>query len=90
MEITEKCKTFSSAIEEEVLKFDKNDNESVVTIFYKMKFTDSARLMASSLSNFVDNLPEVIHKIRCKDCDCFLKYEVNDNLIKYNKCLSCE
>ena len=31
--------------------------------------------MASSLSNLVDNLPEGIHKIKCKDCDCFLESE---------------
>ena len=45
--------------------------------------------MASSLSNLVDNLAEGIHKIKWKDCDCFLEYEsVKDNLIKY-KCLFC-
>ena len=45
--------------------------------------------MASSLSNLVNNLSEGIHKIKCKDCDCFLEYESGkDNLIKY-KCLSC-
>ena len=45
--------------------------------------------MSSSLSNLVDNLAEGIHKIKCKDCDCFLEYEsVKDNMIKYN-CLSC-
>ena len=45
--------------------------------------------MASSLSNFVDNLTEEIHKIKSKDCDCFLEYEsVKENSIKY-KCLSC-
>ena len=44
--------------------------------------------MATSLSNLVDNLLEGIHKIKCKDCECFLQYEsVNENLIKY-KCLS--
>ena len=37
----------------------------------------------------VDNPTEGIHKIKCKDCDCFFEYEsVKDNLIKYN-CLSC-
>ena len=45
--------------------------------------------MATSSSHLVDNLTERIHKIKCKDCDCFLEYEsVKDNLIKY-KCLSC-
>ena len=45
--------------------------------------------MANSLSNLVDNPGEEIHKIKCKDCDCFLEHEsVRDNLIKY-KCLSC-
>ena len=44
--------------------------------------------MATSLSNLVNNPEEGIHKIKCKDCDYFLKYEsVKDILIKY-KCLS--
>ena len=39
--------------------------------------------MASSLSTLVDNIAEGIHKIKCKDCDCFLEYEsAKDNLIK--------
>ena len=34
-------------------------------------------------------LTEGIHKIKSKDCYCFLEYgRVNDNLIKY-KCLPC-
>ena len=45
--------------------------------------------LATSLSNTVDNRTEAIHKIKCKDCDCFLEYEsVKDNLIKYT-CFSC-
>ena len=40
--------------------------------------------MASSLANLIHNFAEGIHKIKCKDCDCFLEYEiVKDNLIKY-------
>ena len=40
--------------------------------------------MVSSLSNFVDNLTEGIHKIKCKDYDCYLEYEsLKDKLIKY-------
>ena len=40
--------------------------------------------MATSLSYLVDNINEGIHKIKCKDCDCFLEYEsIKDNLVKY-------
>ena len=39
--------------------------------------------------NEVDILAEGIHKVKCKDCDCFLEYEnVKENSVKY-KCLSC-
>ena len=56
---------------------------------YKIKFIDSERFMASSLSNLVDNFAEGIHKITWRYCACFFEYEsVKDNLIKY-KCLSC-
>ena len=45
--------------------------------------------MASLLSNLVHDITEGIHKIKCKDSDCFLEYEsVTDNLVKY-KSLSC-
>ena len=45
--------------------------------------------MTSSLSNLVDNLADEIHKVKCKDSDCFFEYEnVKDNLIEY-KCFSC-
>ena len=84
-----KVQAFSVPIEKEVTKIDKDDNETVITISYKIKFTDSARFLASSLSNLVDNLAEGIHKIKFQDCDCFLEYEsVKANLIKY-KSLSC-
>ena len=38
---------FSAPIEKEVTKIDKDLNESVVTISYKIKFFDSARFMAT-------------------------------------------
>ena len=46
--------------------------------------------MTSSLSNLVDNFEEGVHKTKCKDCNCFLEYEiVKDNLIKYKLFFSC-
>ena len=81
--------TFSAPIERKVTKINKDGNESGVTISYKIKFIDSARFMASSLSNLADNLAEGIPKIKCKDCNCIFEYEnVKDNLIKF-KFLSC-
>ena len=71
---------FSALIEKEIRKVDKDGNEDIITISYKIKFTDSARFMPSSLSNLVSNLAEGIHKIKYKDCDCFLEYEsLKDN-----------
>ena len=70
-----KLQTFSISIKKKITKNDKDDNESVVNISYKIKLIDSTRFMASSWSNLVDNLAEGIHKIKYKDCDCFLEYE---------------
>ena len=70
-----KYNTFSIPMEKEVIKTDKDGNESVVTISYKIKFIDKARFMVTSLSNLVDNLTEGIHKIKYKDSDYFLEYE---------------
>ena len=62
-------KGFSVPIE--VTKIDKDGNENVISISYKIKFIDSARFMATSLSNLVVNLAEGIHKIKCNNFDCF-------------------
>ena len=44
---------------------------------------------ATLLQNLFDNLKKGFHKIRSKDCTCFLEYEsVKKSLIKY-ECLSC-
>ena len=84
-----KVQNFFCSKKNEITKIDKDGNESVVNISYKIKFIDSARFMASSLSNLVDNFTEKNHKITCKGCDCFLEYEsVKDNLTKYNAHLS--
>ena len=46
---TENYKTFSISIEKEVANIDKDGNETVGTIFYKINFINNARFMGSSL-----------------------------------------
>ena len=83
-ENTEKYKTFSVSTGKEILKVDKDGNENIVTICYKIKSIDSMRFMTTSLSNLVDNPSKGIFKIKCKDCGCFFECEsVNDNSINH-------
>ena len=63
MENTDIYKTFLAPIENEATNIDKDVNESVVIISYRVKFIDTARVMVTSLSNLVDNLTEVIKEI---------------------------
>ena len=66
-ENTEKYITFSVPIKK---KIENKDLE----ITYKIKFIDSYRFMASSLSKLVDNLSEGIHSNKCSDCGSNLDY----------------
>ena len=59
----------------EITNPDKEGNESITAVLYKIKFIDSARFMASSLSDLVDDLTEGIYKIKFKYCYCFLECE---------------
>ena len=72
---TEKYKSFSVLIEKEVTENDKDGNKIVVTISYKIKLTDSARFMATSLLNLADNL--IIHKWNVKIAIAFLNMNVS-------------
>ena len=61
-------KLFLFWYKKEATKFNKEGNEKIMTIYYNIKLTDSARLTASLLSNLVNNLAQGIHKIKRKDC----------------------
>ena len=50
-----------------ITEVDKDGNESVVAVSYKIKFIDSGRYMATPLSNLLDNLTEGILEIKCKN-----------------------
>ena len=57
---------FSVPTEKEVIRIDKKGKLITKTISYRLQFINSARFMARSSSNPVDNLAERIHKIKCK------------------------
>ena len=89
----------------EVARIDKNWKEITKNISYILQFIDSARFLASSLSNLVNNLSEGIHRIKCKfgpeekKCEtCGIKYKYYDCFLEYTnfkddligcKCLVC-
>ena len=61
-----KVQNLSVPIKKEVRKIDKDGNGCVVTISYKIKFIDSARFIATSLSNLVINLTQGFTKLNVK------------------------
>ena len=63
---TGKYLTFTAPIEKEVARIDKNGEEITKNISYILESVDSARFMASSLSNLVNNIFEGIHRIKRK------------------------
>ena len=80
---TEKYITFSVPIKKRI------DNKNI-DITYKIKFIDSFRFMATSLSKLVDNLTDNIDNdkcIKCKSNLCFVR-AINEKLIF--KCIDCE
>ena len=67
VENTEKYITFSVPVKKKI----ENKN---IEITYKIKFIDSYRFMAMSLSKLVDNLSEGIHNNKCTDRKSCLDY----------------
>ena len=82
-ENTEKDITFSVPLKKKIEK--KN-----IEITYKIKFIDSYRFMATSLSKLVDNLTEDIHGDKCVDCKSDLSYmKLIDEALIF-RCFNCE
>ena len=82
-ESTEKYITFSVPIKKKIENKD-------IEITYKVKFIDSYRFMATSLSKLVDNLTEDIHGINCVDCKSYLSYmKVIDEALIF-RCFNCK
>ena len=104
-ENNEKYKTFSVPIIIEFKWIGINGEEIRETVSCQMQFINSARFMASSLSNHIDNIAEGIHKIeckhgrdnkkcekcgiKCKTCECCFEYKNVKDDSMLYKCLCC-
>ena len=105
-ENTEKYITFTNQTEKEVTRINKNGEDITKSVSYVfLEFIDSARFIASSLSNLVNNPSEGIYRIKCKYghddkkcekfgisnevCDCFLEYTNLKDDLIENICLCC-
>ena len=92
-------------MEEQVWRTNKNGEGIAKNISYILKFIDSIKFIASSLSNIVNNLSERIHRIKCiyghddkkwetcvikyKYCDCIFEYTNFKDDLIEQKCLCC-
>ena len=82
-ENTEKYITFSVPIKKEIENKD-------LEITYKIKFIDSYRFMALSLSKLVDNLSEGIRNNKCADCKSNLDYIKTKSEKLILECYNCK
>ena len=89
VENTAKYITFSVPINKEITKIDKDGNDKIVTIPYKLKFIDSFRFISTSLSSLADNLSDGLHSNKCIDCKSSLhNVKVKGPQLIF-KCLNC-
>ena len=87
---TKKYITFSVLIKKEITKIDKDGNDKIMKISYKIKLIDNFRFMSSSLSSLVDNLYEGLHSERCRDCISYLDYMITKNEQLIFRCFECK
>ena len=92
-------------MEKEVTRIDKNGEEVTKNISYFLQCIDSAKCVASTISNLVNNLSEGIYRIKCKYrhddkkcetcrtkykyCNCFLEFTNFKDDLIEYKCSSC-
>ena len=69
---------------------DKNGNDKITKISYKIKFIDSYRFIPTPLSNLVSNLSEGLHNERCIDCKFYLDYMTTKDEQLIFRCFMCK
>ena len=81
---------FFSTNQKEITKKDKNGNNKITKISYKIKFINSYRFMSTSLSNLVKNLSEGLHNDRCINCKSCLDYMKTKDEQLIFRCFRCK
>ena len=89
-ENTEKYITFSVPVKKETTKKDKDCNDKITKISYKIKFIDSYRFMSTSLSNLFNNLSEGVHNDKCTNCKSCLNYMTTKDEQLIFRCFRCK
>ena len=83
-ENTEKYIRFPVPIKKEITKIDKDCNDRIMEISYKIKFIDSFTFMSTSLPSFVNDFSEGLHSYKCIDCKSYLRYPKMINILTLN------
>ena len=77
-------------IKKEITKKDKDGNDKITKISYKIKFIDSYRFMSCSYSSLLTNLSEGLHNDRCTDCKSYLDYMASKDENLIFGCFECK
>ena len=77
-------------IKKEITKIDKDGNDKIMKVSYKIKFIDSFTFMSSSLLSLVDNLSEGLHTDKCTDCKSCLDFMITQDDQLISRCCECK
>ena len=87
---TKKYIALSVPVKKEITKIDKDGNDKITKISYKIKFIDSFRFMSSSPSSLADNLSEGLHSDKWTDCKSYLDYMIIKDAQLIFRCFECK
>ena len=90
MKIQKNILVFRYQSRKKLKKKDKDCNDKIIKISYKIKFIDRFRFISTSLSKLVDNLSEGLHSDKCKGCKLHFDYmSIKDNQLIF-RCFGCK